>query len=84
MTVKEAVKKMIEEFEALAGIELFIANDLDEAIDNVIAAAREEGRAEERERIRKACHPIMLGVDGATSVYTVSASVLAPAPKEEK
>lgn len=44
MTVKEAVKKMIEEFEALAGIELFIANDLDEAIDNVIAAARLGGQ----------------------------------------
>lgn len=44
--VEEAVKKMIEEFEALAGIELFIANDLDEAIDNLILAARAEGFAE--------------------------------------
>ena len=42
MTVKEAVHQLLMEFETLSDCTLYIAHDLDLAIDNLIAAAKEE------------------------------------------
>jgi len=39
-TVKEAVHQLLEEFETLSDCTLYIADDLDLAIDNLIAAAK--------------------------------------------
>ena len=52
ITVKEAVHQLLQEFEVLSDCTLYIANDLDSAIDQLIAAAEVVGMAKGTEQER--------------------------------
>jgi len=56
-TVEEAIHQVIAEFEALSDCELYIAEDLDTAINKLIAAVE----VRERERIRRAENVTFIG-----------------------
>jgi hypothetical protein len=57
---------------------------LDDVLEQLISAAREEGRAEERERIRAANTGTYFTTEYTIpkAAFDVPASLLAPAPKE--